>query len=192
MREVERKLRVGQEELERVADFCAREGFTALDETAQTDRYFTPPDRNIYQEDMALRLRTDRRGDREDATLTFKGKGRDTAFHDRMEIETGVEGSGAIIGILSALGFREVLIVKKIRKSYAKGPATISFDEVEGLGCFVEVECVTEDTEAGKKRAVSVIYDLVEKLDIETAADEPRNYLELLVASKYEGGSTDG
>ncbi|MDR2610629.1 MAG: class IV adenylate cyclase [Clostridiales Family XIII bacterium] len=188
MREVERKLRVGPAEQERITDFCEREGFAALGETAQTDCYLTLPNRNIYQEDMALRLRTERLRDREHTILTFKGKGRDASFHDRTEIETGVEDGEALAGILRSLDFREVLTVRKKRKSYAKGPVTVSLDEVEGLGCFVEVEYAAADTEAGKEEAVTVIDGLIGRMGIESAVNEPKNYLQLLVAKEGSGG----
>ncbi|MDR1272316.1 MAG: class IV adenylate cyclase [Clostridiales Family XIII bacterium] len=189
MREVERKLRVGTAEQAHIVDFCMREGFTALGETSQTDLYFTPSNRNIYEEDMALRLRTDRIfGGKEESTITFKGKGRDDSFHDRTEIETGVEDGNAFAGILRSLAFQEVLTVRKKRRSYTKGPATVSLDEVEGLGFFVEVEYVAEDTEAGKEQAVSVINGLIEKMDMESAVNEPKNYLQLLAAKKIAEG----
>jgi adenylate cyclase class 2 len=131
-----------------------------------------------------LRLRTDRRDGTEYFTITFKGKGRDTSFHDRTDIETGVWDGRALADILRSLGFQEVLTIKKKRKSYTKGSATVSLDDVEGLGFFVEVEYVAEDTEAGKQQAASVINGLIERMDIGPVADEPKNYLQLIAAKE--------
>jgi adenylate cyclase class 2 len=188
MREVERKLRVESAEQEGVADFCLRGGFTALGETEQTDIYLTLPNRNIYKEDMALRLRTDRIGGREQSFITFKGKGRDASFHDRTEIETSVGDGEALADILRSLDFSEVLTVRKKRRSYTKGPITVSLDEVEGLGFFVEVEYAAEDTEADKERAVSAIDGLIGEMNIESAMNEPKNYLQLIAMQENIGG----
>jgi adenylate cyclase class 2 len=190
MREIERKLRIEPAERERIAGFCARERFEILGETAQTDIYFTLPNRDIYKEDMALRVRTEQVGERKLSFLTFKGKGRATAFHDREEIETSVDDGEKLTDILHALDFRKVLTVKKKRMSYRNKSVTVSLDEVDGLGHFVEVEYAAEDTDVGQELAIATIDRLIGKMGLETAVNEPKNYLQLLVAEMgKEGGS---
>ena len=64
-----------------------------------------------------------------------------------MEYETVVEDSNVINNIFIALGYHKLVEVDKYRKETSIKGFNITVDEVDRLGCFVEIEKLTENEE---------------------------------------------
>lgn len=103
----------------------------------ERDSYFNAPHRDFGETDEALRIRY--AGER--STVTYKGP-KQQNFHlkAREELNCRVESGEAMHRIFTSLGFRPVAEVRKWREYYQFRGATVSLDEVEGLGEFVEIE----------------------------------------------------
>ncbi len=104
-------------------------------EVEEVDTYFSHPCRDFSSTDEALRIRND-------SSLTYKGPKVDADTKSREEHIIHFDSEDEMRNILLALGFQEVATVKKRRRYYRLGDVTISLDDVENLGEFVEVECI--------------------------------------------------
>lgn len=62
-----------------------------------------------------------------------------------MEYETIVEDSKVINNIFIALGYHKLVEVDKYRKETSIKGFNVTIDEVNRLGCFVEIEKLTEN-----------------------------------------------
>ncbi len=141
-----------------------------LQEKYEEDIYFSSPIRDFKETDEALRVRYSG----ENTILTYKGPKLDKISKSREEFEAFV--SGDIEEILQKLGYRMVLNVRKKRRVYAYREFTVSIDDVEDLGEYIEVELKSDNLQDIKK-----IEDLFNLLFLES---ERRSYLELLLLKK--------
>lgn len=147
----------------------------------QRDRYFNHPVRDFAQTDEALRIRSAGRENR----ITYKGPIVDALTKTRREIEIPFAEGGAaaeqLAEILSTLGFREVRAVEKRRVSYdlvwQGRTLELSFDNVTGLGPFVEIETAADETTRHEAR--DCILNLADHLGLQHS--ERRSYLSLLL-----------
>ncbi|HZZ72701.1 MAG TPA: class IV adenylate cyclase [Pirellulales bacterium] len=147
----------------------------------QTDRYFAHPARDFARTDEALRLR--QVGDQN--RLTYKGPKIDRSTKTRRELElplaAGADSASQWEEMLTALGFHAVGVVTKHRRtarfSFAGWPVELAWDEVEGLGTFVELELVADESNLAAAQAC--LSDLVARLQL--SGEERRSYLELLL-----------
>jgi adenylate cyclase, class 2 len=147
----------------------------------QCDTYFNHVSRDFGETDEALRLR--QVGSKN--WITYKGPKIDKTTKTRHEIELPL-GEGAKTAeqfdqIFTALGFKRVMQVRKTRT-----PATINvnqfecevaWDEVAGLGTFVELEISADDSSLDSAKAA------LEKLatQLNLTSDERRSYLEMML-----------
>lgn len=146
----------------------------------QVDTYFQHPARDFRQTDEAFRLRQVG----EENFLTYKGPKLDTQTKTRREIElavaTGTDAATQFNEMLGALGFQPGGIVRKWRRTahWSLNGREIDFawDEVDGLGVFLELETVTDDTELAPAR--QAILELAQQLGL--PAPQRTSYLELL------------
>ncbi len=156
-----------------------RESFDFLRREYHEDTYYSHPCRDFSRTDEALRIRVRRFDGHFEAFLTYKGPKLDKVSKTREEIEVLIEDPEAHARILEALGFREVLTVEKVRERYyvEKG-VTITLDEVNGLGKFVEAEAMTED-ESNVQELVEFLMGILRELGVRRF--ERRSYLELIL-----------
>ncbi|NLZ31188.1 MAG: class IV adenylate cyclase [Methanomicrobiales archaeon] len=118
------------------------------------DVYYNAPDRDFGETDEALRVRYDDAG----VIMTYKGpKIRVGSAKAREEFNLGVSSGETLEAILSRAGFRRAAVVTKIREFYEVGGATVTLDDVEGLGTFVEIEILTEEGAEDAARQVGAI-----------------------------------
>jgi len=169
MLEVEVKARV--KDLKAVEIKVKAMGFSLEGTEEHSDVYFKHPARDFARTDETLRVRTVNGR----SVLTYKGPKLDKVSKTREEVE--VELKGDMVRVLDRVGFTPVLIVTKVRKVYRKADIEVCLDDVEGLGTYVEVECMSKDLEATRDRVMSVI----KALGIPDNALERRSYLELLL-----------
>jgi adenylate cyclase class 2 len=170
-----------------LADFQAvRENLRELPATAQpaveqVDRYFAHPQRDFAQTDEALRLRSVGTWN----GITYKGPVVDQQTKTRHEIEIPyAEGQAAadqFAELLTRLGFREVRAVRKRRTPFHLNwegrPLEIVLDEVEGLGRFIELEGLADESERDALR--DSILRLARRFGLEHP--ERKSYLCLLL-----------
>jgi adenylate cyclase class 2 len=169
MLEIEAKARV--DDLEKVREAVLRKGGIFVKKEVQRDVYFAHPERDFARTDEALRIRES--GDR--FFLTYKGPKLDRETKTREELELEVFDAENAEEILTRLGFRRVLEVKKTREYYGLSGYTVMLDRLEGLGSFVEVE--KEAQEYSPQELANFFADL----GIAPEQMERRSYLELLL-----------
>lgn len=148
---------------------------------AQSDVYFNHPLRDFAQTDEALRVRSvDGKN-----SVTYKGAVIDPQAKIRREIEipfgeSTIDGK-RFVEMLDILGFREVRTVRKTRVPYEIEwedlTLEVAFDEVDGLGTFLEIETIAADDARGPAR--DAILRLAQRLGLDRS--ERRSYLQLLL-----------
>lgn len=169
--EVEAKAPAGPETRRRLEDRG-----TVVETVVQEDVYYRHPCRDLAEADEALRVRRTPEG----AEWTYKGPRRGGETKTRTEHETAVDDGDAAAAILEALGFEPLPPVRKERTRYDLGAWSATWDEVDGLGTYVEVERLVEaEAEADVADLDAEALALLGELG---AGDpEPRSYLELVL-----------
>ena len=82
------------------------------------------------------------------------------------EYEFAVDDGNAARQMLTALGWQEIVTVDKIRLESKTEYYTICIDEVAGLGLFIELEVLTEDS-ADVKNIQQQMCNFLKNLDID-------------------------
>lgn len=151
-------------------------GAECLGSRREEDLYFNAPHRDYAETDEALRIRFD--GERWE--ITYKGP-KIALEHAKAREERNirVDSGEDFSELFTLLGFRRSATVVKTRETWRYGTATVTIDDVEGLGDFVEIECIVEDLsdEGGE------INRIREMLGIDTPVIHD-SYLEMLLAKK--------
>lgn len=112
----------------------------------ERDLFFDTPDGSLRRSDRGLRIRQECRLDAAGVAgvpqiiLTFKGPRQEGALKTREEIELLVQDQEGPTALLKGLGYLPTLEVSKRRTRWLLGGCRVEFDEVEGLGEFLEVE----------------------------------------------------
>jgi len=139
------------------------------------DTYYNAPHRDFGVTDEALRLR--QTGIK--TTVTYKGpKNTILGSKIREELNLEITDPETFDRIVTFLGFVPVAVVKKRREYYHCEDFTVSLDQVEGLGDFVEIELITENN--AEKAAIRV--DLMAKKIGVIGERITASYLELLLS----------
>jgi adenylate cyclase class 2 len=157
----------------------------------QTDTYYDAPDRSFAETDEALRIRRERPrdGGETETAITYKGPKVDDTSKTREEHQTGVTDPGAAEGVLEGLGYDPAATVEKERERFAVDDATVTLDDVAGLGTFVEVELDVED-EAGVPAARERAFELLEALGLDPDAGIRTSYLGLCLGETRDPGDS--
>jgi adenylate cyclase class 2 len=151
-------------------------------EVLETDAYQAHPARDFAHTGEVLRVR--RCGD--SIYLTYKGPKLAGPAKTREEIEVpcgaGDDALQAVLRLLERLGFRHVRDVRKRRSTYAvehaDRPLLVTYDEVDELGPFVEVETLPA-SDADLPEAQAAVTSLAGLLPVGTI--ETRSYLRMLL-----------
>jgi adenylate cyclase class 2 len=183
--EIEQKFRL--DDPTAVAERLVRLGVVLQPPETQIDMYFVHPARDFRQTDEAFRLR--QIGD--ENLLTYKGPKLDATTKTRHELEVPLLG-GAIraqyIELLAALGFHQAGEVRKTRRGaeIVRDGHTlhIAWDEVVGLGTYLELEIVADESKLASAKAA--LFALAAELNLITS--ERRSYLELIAAIEAKNG----
>jgi adenylate cyclase class 2 len=147
----------------------------------QFDQYYSHPCRDFATTDEALRIRVV--GDR--SFVTYKGPKLDTTTKTRHEIELPLDPAdydgSQFASLLAALGFTPVAVVRKLRRTFHitadEYEVDGALDDVDGLGCFVEIELQANDENLeASKRTISKLAS-----DLNLGPSERRSYLEMLL-----------
>lgn len=162
MLERERKYRLSIADAARLTTLLEREGVFDRREIQDNVRYI---ERTRARPGIDFRLRTVA-GRQE---LTLKGP-RLERGPSKIREELNVAVTGDVEPFLEALGFEPVLSYRKETSIYSIGGATVSVDDVEGLGLFCEVEAVDDD----------LIGSVARTLGLDASALEQRGYARLV------------
>jgi adenylate cyclase class 2 len=177
--EVEQKHRVTDKEA--IVARLKERGVHLEKPIVQSDQYLAHPCRDFAKTDEALRIRVvcDK------SFVTYKGPKLDKTTKTRREIELPLDPAdhdgSQFASLLAALGFTPVTIVRKQRSTFrivVDGyDVDGALDELDGLGCFVELELQANDE--GLEAAKRTIAKLASDLDL--GPSERRSYLEMLL-----------
>ena len=103
-------------------------------------------------------------GELQQSLMTLKVEGQAKLASD--EYEFTVDDGNAARQMLTALGWQEVVTVDKVRLESKTEEYTICIDEVAGLGLFIELEVLTEDS-ADVKNIQQQMRNFLKNLDID-------------------------
>lgn len=146
----------------------------------QKDTYFVPPHNNYLEQKPIsewLRLREGDKG----ASINHKHwhnyDGEKTVSCD--ELESKVDDGKALHLIFEKLGFKEIIIVEKLRETWLIDDVEIAIDEVTNLGCFIELESKGnfETIEDAKNH----LYQVLEKLGADVGTQDFKGYPALIL-----------
>jgi len=136
--EIEAKLKV--DSLQTPTEKLARLGAEFAQEQVQTDYYFDDANGALTKTDRCLRLRQQFADGHQKVLLTYKGAKEKNDFKKRKELELEVKDLDATASLLSALGFKQALVVEKKRRIWRLGSCRVCLDELPLLGSFLEIE----------------------------------------------------
>lgn len=183
MYEVELKVEADHE---RVREALITHDADPEDHVEQVDTYYDAPHRELVETDEALRVRreTDLDTGLETASLTYKGPLVEAESKTREEQETVVGDPEATDDLLDHLGFEPAATVLKDRVSYELDSYTVTLDDVDGLGEYVEVErevVATDADDPGVERAREDAKELLRDLNLNPKEQIRTSYLGLLL-----------
>ena len=92
-------------------------------------------------------------GELQRSLMTLKVEGQTKLVPD--EYEFAVDDGNVARQMLTALGWQEIVTVDKARLESKTEDYTICIDEVAGLGLFIELEVLTEDSADVKKHSAA-------------------------------------
>lgn len=110
--------------------------------TDEVNRFYDRLDAPLRAADCGLRVRTERRSDRERPIirLTYKGPRRAGPVKVRPEIEVELDDADAMEQVFAELGYRRTVRFEKRRRSWRMGTCRVEIDTLPVLGDFVEIE----------------------------------------------------
>lgn len=160
-------------------------GASQLNSEVQVDTYFDHPCRAFEETNEAVRVRTRKPLDEVDLDsshalneLTYKGPKIDQKTKTRLEYSVDINDAASLSKILEKLGFKPVATVTKKRTFYTLRDITISIDDVEQVGLFLELESIAYE-KSEMESAKRTIFDILDKLGIDSDKSVRESYLEL-------------
>lgn len=133
--EVEVKLKVPCSQLNVIAQRAVEAGGKVEGPFEEVDVYYQHPCRDFKASDEALRVRYVNGSPR---SITYKGPREAGQFKARREVIVDVSSDPDTL--LRQLGFEPAIRVSKVRTYIKLGNVELTLDNVEGLGCFIEIE----------------------------------------------------
>ncbi len=141
--EIEAKLKV--DSLPEIEHKLNELGAEFLADQLQTDYHFDDANATLTKTDRCLRLRKQMVGKSESFFLTYKGAKEKSNFKKRPEIEFEIKDADSVRKLLSALGYKQSLVVEKKRRLWQLDNCEVALDQLRLLGDFVEIEGPDEE-----------------------------------------------
>lgn len=141
----------------------------------QRDTYYAPPHKNFLDQKPIsewLRLRQSSKGSSINYKRWHNADGAKTVSCD--ELESNVDNVEALARLLSALGFKELVVVEKSRSAWIFRGTKIAIDEVKDLGDFIELEAYGDF--AGIEGAKRHLYEVLGQLDARVGEQDFEGY----------------
>ena len=165
--EVEIKVKIEASQIESIRNNLFALGAVSKGKIKESDTYFTAPHRDFIQTKECLRIRK-----RDDyLELTYKGPTTKSMNAEKQfwksEINIPLLSSKKDAeALLESLNFTKVVAVSKKREKFVLGKQEISFDDVENLGWFLEIEkTITNKKE--RQKALDENVALLKKLGVD-------------------------
>ncbi len=136
--EIEAKLKVDSHKA--VEGSLSKLGAHFLASQKQTDYYFDDSKSTFTKEDKCLRIRKESVHGKDKYFLAYKGPKQKSNFKKRQEIEIEISDFDKSKEILQVLGYRQAIVVKKMRRLWKLNNCLVTLDKVQSLGNFVEIE----------------------------------------------------
>ena len=169
MREIEIKIRVRKPEVTLAA--LEQAGIQLGKPTKQHDVVYAHPGAQDGDPDEAwLRVRTENNSR---VILTLKRSV--SGELDSIEHETVVESEAEITNIIRQLGYELYSDLTKIRQKGHAGDIEVCYDEVPGLGTFIEFELLSPE-DADLEAVMGRLWQLAESLGLTKADEETSGY----------------
>ena len=141
--EIEAKVKV--DGLDAIGERLAGLGAEHRGDVTHLDTYYGGGEGVLIKPGCVLRLRLQISAASEKVILTYKGTKQKGRFKKRTEIETEIADYSVMIELLTALGYRQELVIEKRRRLWRFRDCAICLDQLPMLGSFVEVEGPDED-----------------------------------------------
>ncbi len=186
---IEVEVKIPIENRKSVEEALHRIGAQKMNSETQVDVYFDHPARAFQETDEALRLRSrhpDVEGDEKDNTiptpyeLTYKGPKLESRSKSRVELSVNISNINSARSILESLGFKHVATISKRRVFYTVDSVTVSVDDVEDVGLFLELERVVT-SRGDMNPTLDIIFNLIERLGLDSNKSIRASYLELFL-----------
>ncbi|MFW9805466.1 MAG: class IV adenylate cyclase, partial [Candidatus Thorarchaeota archaeon] len=165
-------------------------GAKVLNSEVQIDMYFDHPCRTFTETDEAVRVRTRSPLNKQDLAtshaqneLTYKGPKIDKETKTRIEYTAGIDDTDQLTSILESLSFKSIAKVTKKRTFFDLRGITISIDDVEDVGLFLELEFIAHQKEE-METAKRIIFELLEELGIDKKQTIRDSYLEMYLEGR--------
>ncbi|MFW5744350.1 MAG: hypothetical protein ACOC2D_13830 [Spirochaetota bacterium] len=152
------------------------------------DRYFAPPDgEGLFRVRIDGRPAARGEGSARRAYVTYKEKEVRDGVEVNLEREFGVDDAEAFVEFVTSFRCRETFAKVKEGLHFSHDGLTVELVHVEGLGDFLEVECVLADDGGGAgpdggghDETAERIRALVRELGVDDERIEARPYMKLL------------
>ncbi len=136
--EIEAKLKV--DSLSETENKLGELGAKFLGELFQTDYFFDDANSTLTKSDKCLRIRKQKTGQSERYILTYKGPKEESNLKKRQELESEINDADSVHKLLTALGYKQILVVEKKRCLWQYENCEVALDRLRDLGDFVEIE----------------------------------------------------
>jgi len=162
---IEIEIKVNLENVKPLLDFLESDA-VFQSEKRQIDEYFSPINDDflaVRPVEKWLRLR-DANGQ---YSLNYKNWYFDAEGKSNHcdEFETRIEEFEPVKKMLSALNFKSIVIVDKLRKTWTYQDYEIAIDAVENLGDFVEIEYIGQDNQVNPKKVADEMIVFLKNLN---------------------------
>lgn len=181
MLEVEVKIKAPlKETIEKLENLGFVKGTTVYEK----DVYYNGTNKDLRAEDKALRIREYRDFSTEKAkfVMNFKGPKIDSLSMTREETEFEIPSFAAGEALFNGLGFFPAGTVEKTRTYYNKNDIECCLDTVTGLGEFLEIEIMAEESDYDS--AMNCIKELITSLGLSMNDSIRTSYLCMLTQKK--------
>lgn len=167
-----------QKKMEKEAEFIKK--------VNQKDTYFSPAQEDYFiSKDKCLRIREDKNINKLNYKQIFFGE-TDLETYIK-EIEVSVDDVKKMEDILQCLQIKKVLVVDKKRIEFRyKKNYLVALDNIENLGCYIELEFNGRNTsiaEANRK-----LYTLAEELNLDISKQNKEGYSNLMYKKIFGDG----
>ncbi len=190
---IEVEVKIPIENRKSIEEALRRIGAQKLNSETQVDAYFDHPARSFQETDEALRLRSrypDVDGNEPDNTiplpyeLTYKGPKLESRSKSRVELSVHISNIDSARSILESLGFKHVATISKRRVFYTVDSITVSVDDVDDVGLFLELERVVT-SKRDMNPTLNMIFNLIERLGLDSNSSIRTSYLELFLQGEF-------
>jgi len=182
MIEVEFKVQVPKDEFAKAMTKLIFDNVFQKEKISMEDLYFQHPCKNFKKTDEALRVR--QIGDK--ILIAYKGPKLTKKAKTREELEIRVVAEfSSVKAFFEKLGFAPILTVKKERTTFVTSQGIkVSFDVVDELGTFIELETEIPDKDKISYHEQQMMSFLKDYLNVKKGKLVRKSYLELLLEKK--------